>query len=302
VSQVFPLSEYVIYFSGQYDADAAGLAPHYPRDRLQSIKPTCYDQLGVLPDPPAGEARIGRGDPRNVVRAQFARVEHLRRLASHRAALRFEAVALGTGGVARGAEAGKLRHDLVGQRRLGGRFGLRVGHGMPSSDAAATASAASRSRRARRSNSCMSRLRPPCFVFAARIRSIPSAVRGPVLRPPWRWQRCRPRRAGQPHGIPRRLRAPHLDASVGSPPTTPFFSVFPTGRRAGIMGSCASSTTATPLLPGRSDDADDALRAGRDVHALDHDPLLHTLAAAAVERFRHVHHGAGKVGRLAPQP
>jgi hypothetical protein len=57
VSQVFPLSEYVIYFSGQYDADAAGLAPHYPRDRLQSIKPTCYDQLGVLPDPPAGEAR-----------------------------------------------------------------------------------------------------------------------------------------------------------------------------------------------------------------------------------------------------
>jgi len=57
VSQVFPLSEYVICFSGQYDADVAGLAPDYPRDQLQSIKPTCYDQPAALPDPPAGEAR-----------------------------------------------------------------------------------------------------------------------------------------------------------------------------------------------------------------------------------------------------
>src|SRR5215217_3131317 len=32
VSQVFPPSEYVICFSGQYDADAAGLAPYYPPD------------------------------------------------------------------------------------------------------------------------------------------------------------------------------------------------------------------------------------------------------------------------------
>src|SRR3954453_24222648 len=57
VSKVFPLSEYVICVSGQYDADAAGLAPYYPRDRLQSIKPTCYDQPSALPDPPAGVAR-----------------------------------------------------------------------------------------------------------------------------------------------------------------------------------------------------------------------------------------------------
>ena len=33
------------------------LPPYYPRGRLQSIKPSCYDQPGVLPDPPAGRAR-----------------------------------------------------------------------------------------------------------------------------------------------------------------------------------------------------------------------------------------------------
>ncbi len=57
VSKVFPLSEYVICFSGQYDADAAGLAPHYPPASLGNIKPTCYDTQTTLPDPPAGQPR-----------------------------------------------------------------------------------------------------------------------------------------------------------------------------------------------------------------------------------------------------
>ena len=57
VSKVFPLAEYVICFSGQYDADAAGLAPHYPPSQLGGIKPTCFDNQPTLPDPPAGTPR-----------------------------------------------------------------------------------------------------------------------------------------------------------------------------------------------------------------------------------------------------
>jgi hypothetical protein len=48
--------EYIICFT-QYDADAAGLAPHYPVDRLGGIKPRCYDQEPSLPDPSAGTPR-----------------------------------------------------------------------------------------------------------------------------------------------------------------------------------------------------------------------------------------------------
>jgi Endonuclease/Exonuclease/phosphatase family len=50
-SKVFPQNEYVICFGGQYEADAAGLGPHYPPDQLKSVKPTCYDQQSTLPDP-----------------------------------------------------------------------------------------------------------------------------------------------------------------------------------------------------------------------------------------------------------
>ncbi len=57
VSMVFPLSEYIICFSGQYDADAAGLAPHYPADKLGVIKPNCHDKATSLPDPPSGTLR-----------------------------------------------------------------------------------------------------------------------------------------------------------------------------------------------------------------------------------------------------
>src|SRR5438128_1462100 len=48
----------------------------------------------------------------------------------------------------------------------------------------------------------------PCFVVARRIRSIPSAVLGPVLRPPCSLQRPF-RMAGDPHAPLRRFLAPH---------------------------------------------------------------------------------------------
>ncbi|WP_372399750.1 endonuclease/exonuclease/phosphatase family protein [Azospirillum sp. HJ39] len=58
VAKVFPASDYVICFSGQYDADEAGLAPWYPPEKLGGIKPTCYgDANAPFPDPTAGAPR-----------------------------------------------------------------------------------------------------------------------------------------------------------------------------------------------------------------------------------------------------
>jgi hypothetical protein len=55
----------------------------------------------------------------------------------------------------------------------------------------------------------------PCFVFARRIRSKPSAVLGPVLLPPCIWHRLF-RMAGAWHGLPFRLRAPQRGTACAS--------------------------------------------------------------------------------------
>jgi len=51
--------------------------------------------------------------------------------------------------------------------------------------------------------------RPPCIVRAFLILSTPSTVRGPVLLPPCSRHRALPFIAGDRHGVPLRVRAPH---------------------------------------------------------------------------------------------
>jgi hypothetical protein len=64
----------------------------------------------------------------------------------------------------------------------------------------------------------------PCFQLARLERASPSAVRGPVLAPPCRRHRRLSRMAGQRHGVPFRVLAPHRGAALKSPGGLPFFS------------------------------------------------------------------------------
>jgi hypothetical protein len=59
LAKIFPTSEWQLCFSGQYDADLAGLGPYYDRQYLSGIAPTCVSDGDdtLLPDPPAGELR-----------------------------------------------------------------------------------------------------------------------------------------------------------------------------------------------------------------------------------------------------
>ena len=82
--------------------------------------------------------------------------------------------------------------------------------------------------RARRRSARAAREYRPCFQRAPRLRSSPSAVRGPVLRPPCIRQRAEPRTAGARHGWPPRVRAfaPQRGARDGSPQALPFRRLF----------------------------------------------------------------------------
>ena len=86
-------------------------------------------------------------------------------------------------------------------------------------------------------------LKRPCFHRALRLRSSPSGVRGPVLRPPWRRHRRRPRHLGALHIAPFRVFAPHLGASASFPGLFPFFSQ-PLAMR------LPPSSNSTPALTG----------------------------------------------------
>ena len=63
----------------------------------------------------------------------------------------------------------------------------------------------------------------PCFVTACRMRSMPSSVFGPVLKPPWSLHRPLGM-AGHWQGPPRRLFAPQRLAFEKSPGGLPFLS------------------------------------------------------------------------------
>ena len=51
--------------------------------------------------------------------------------------------------------------------------------------------------------------RRPCFQCASAMRALPSAVRGPVERPPCKRHRVLPASGGFWHAVPRRVLAPH---------------------------------------------------------------------------------------------
>src|SRR5262249_19410584 len=65
--------------------------------------------------------------------------------------------------------------------------------------------------------------RGPGFQLARRLRARPAAVRGPVLRPPWRRQRPL-HMAGWRHSLLQRVRAPQRGTARKSPEGLPFFS------------------------------------------------------------------------------
>ena len=52
--------------------------------------------------------------------------------------------------------------------------------------------------------------RRPCFQCATTMRALPSAIRGPVERPPCSRHRVLPASGGFWHAVPRRVRAPQL--------------------------------------------------------------------------------------------
>lgn len=64
----------------------------------------------------------------------------------------------------------------------------------------------------------------PFFQRASLERARPAAVRGPVERPPCIRQRFLPRTAGEPQGVPLRVRAPHRGALLGFPGGLAFLS------------------------------------------------------------------------------
>ena len=64
----------------------------------------------------------------------------------------------------------------------------------------------------------------PCFRRACLERARPAAVVGPVERPPCIRHRFLFRTAGQPHGVPLRVRAPQRGALLGFPGGLAFFS------------------------------------------------------------------------------
>jgi len=73
--------------------------------------------------------------------------------------------------------------------------------------------------------SCLAPIeRRPCLVTACRMRSIPAAVLGPVLRPPCSLQRPFGI-AGHLQELPRRFIAPHRGALEKSPEELPFLSL-----------------------------------------------------------------------------
>lgn len=107
----------------------------------------------------------------------------------------------------------------------------------------------------------------PCFVRDALMRSIPAAVRGPVLGPPC--IRHRPLgMAGPLQGVPFRVRAPHGLALARSPGGLPFLSQ-PRRTVWGLPGiSVPSPRLRPPTLHAAG--SDNSLPAGPDLHMLVH--------------------------------